>query len=135
MARREKVKDSMKNKILVVSVVLTIGACLMAISSTNRASRVQQGLDQERYNRMIAEEKLEKANAKLSSLQTELDTAKSKIQGIQAVLDQGKSTTADLKAQLESVTKLKESLERKMLEIKNAQAMPAIEAKPPVKTQ
>ena len=137
MTRREKVKDSMKNKILVVAVILTIGACLMAISSSQSATKVQQGLDQERYNRMVAEEKLEKANSKVASLQTELENTKAKIQSIQAVLDQGKSTTAELKSQLEGVTKLKESLERKMSELNSAQALPvpATGANPPVKTQ
>ena len=124
MTRREKVKDTMKSKILVVSVILTIGTCLMAISASQSASKAQAGLDQERYNRMVAEEKLEKATAKLVSLQTELDNANTKIKGIQAVLDQGRSTNADLKAQLETVTKLKATLERRMEDLKNAQAMP-----------
>ena len=128
-------KDSIKNQILAVSIILTIGACFMAISSTNSASKVQEGLDLERYNRMVAEEKLEKANSKMISLQTELDNTKSKIQSIQAVLDQGKSTTSELKSQLDSVTKLKDSLERKMSELKNAQAMPVAVANPPVNTE
>ena len=129
-------KDSMKNKILTVAVVLTIGACLMAISATRSSAKVQEILDQERYSRMTAEEKLEKASAKLTSLQSQLNDANNKIQGIQAVLDQGRSSNADLKAQLESVTKLKASLERKIEELKNAQVpVPAMPANPPVKTK
>ena len=137
MTQREKVKDSMKNKILVIAVILTIGTSLMAITSSQSAAKVQSGLDQERYNRMVAEEKLEKASAKISSLSSELDNAKMKIQSIQAAVEEDKSTASELKAQLESVTKLKESLERKMIEIKNAQAVPVManEGNSPVKSQ
>ena len=117
----------MKDKILIVAVILTIGTCLMAISAGQSAAKAQQALEQERYNRMTAEEKLEKSAVRLVTLQNELDNANAKIQSIQAVLEQGKTVTSDLKSQLDGVTKLKESLEQKIQELENA-AMPAVPA-------
>ena len=111
-------KEAMKSKTLAVAVILTVGACFMAVSANRTAAKTQQSLDQERYNRMVAEEKLNETSSRAAFLQTELDSAKAKIQSIQAVLDEGKSTNSDLQAQLDSVTKLKESLERKMEEMK-----------------
>ncbi len=114
----------MKTKILAVSVILTIGASLMAINEFKKKSQIQQGLDQERYNRIVAEEKLDKATAQIASLQSDLDSATSKIQSIQIILEQGKILNSDLKSQLESASRLKESLEKKITDLKNVQTMP-----------
>jgi len=109
--------EQMRNWILLAAVVLTIGSCLMAINSSQTAEKIQKGLDTERYNRMVVEEKLDKAALKIVSLETELENAHTKIQGIQAIMDEGQSNQAALKEQLESVGKLKESLEKRLQEM------------------
>ncbi len=131
MKRRENVSDKIKNAILLVAVVLTIGSCLIAVSSGRAAQKMQQSLDQERYQRMVAEEKLEKSSLQIASLESELDSVKGKIQGIQAIMQDGNHANADLKIQLESITKVKESLEKQLEEMQRAQGeAPQVKAAP-----
>ena len=112
----------MKNRILIISAVLAISCFIMVIISGQKVNTTRKDLEQERYNRMIAEEKLEKALLKVKSLENELTNAQNQTQGIQTVLEKEKVANAALKTELEKVTKLKEVLEQ---ELKNALVQPA----------
>lgn len=118
--------EKLKNKILLVVIVLMVGFLLMTLSSNQTLGHMKRDLDQERYKRIVAEENLNKASVKISTLETELSTTRDKIQSIQAILQEGKNETSDLKGQLESVIKAKEALEKKIEQLKNA-AAPAAE--------
>ena len=106
--------DKLKDKALVVIFILMIGSCLMALSSNQISGRMRQDLDRERYLRIVAEENLNKAGSKISSLEAESSAFKDKIQGIQAVLEEGQEKNSDLRTQLESISKTKSALERKI---------------------
>lgn len=120
----------LKNKILLVVIVLMIGFLFMALSSNQTAGHIKRDLDQERYKRIVAEENLGKASSKINSLETELSGTRDKIQSAQAILQEGKAETSDLKIQLEHMTKAKEALEKKIEELKNATASEAVPTEP-----
>ena len=101
----------MRNKILVLAAVLTLGCVAMVFFSGQTVDKTRKDLDQERYNRMVAEEKLEKALVKIKSLETDLTNAQNQAQGLQTVLEQEKNANVDLKTELEKTSKLKEVLE------------------------
>jgi len=121
------VNEKLKNKILVVVVVLMAGFCLMAFSSNQTVAHIKEELNQERYKRMVAEENLNKVTLRAGTLEADLNNAREKLQSIQTIIQEGKLQTLDLKTQLESVIKAKEVLEKKIEELKGAAA--AVEAK------
>ena len=116
--------NTSKNIILVVAVGLTILSCFMSVGSSRQAAKIREGLDQERYNRMVAEEELEKSKGTVTSLQTQLDVANLKIKSIQSLVDEGQNVKSNLQAQLQSITQLKASLEKQLQDMqKKSEAM------------
>ena len=73
--------------------------------------KTQEELNKERYNRMDAEENLEKALVKIKSLEADLTNAQNQTQGLQTVLEQEKTANINLKTELEKTSKLQEVLE------------------------
>ena len=116
-------KDKIRDKILVVSLILLIGTCVMTLSSNQISGRMQEALNQERYKRITAEENFNKAASKINSLENELAGTRDKIQSVQTILEEGKQTNADLESHLASVTKAKEALEKKIDELKTQVAV------------
>ena len=114
--------EKLKNKILISVIVLMVGFLLMALTSNQAVGHIKRDLDQERYKRIVAEENLSKASAKVNSLEMELSSTRDKIQSVQVILQEGKTVTTDLKVQLERMTKNKEALEKKIEELRNAEA-------------
>ena len=112
-------KDKIRDKILVVSLILLIGTCVMTLISNQITGRMQEALNQERYKRITAEENFNKAASKINSLENELAGVRDKIQSVQTILEEGKQTNADLESHLESVTKAKETLENKIDELQS----------------
>jgi len=120
------VDEKLKNKILLLVIVLMVGSLLMALSSNQAVGHIKRDLDQERYKRIVAEENLSKSSAKINGLEIALSATRDKIQSVQTILQEGKSETTDLKVQLERMTKAKEALEKKIEELKNAAASAAV---------
>ena len=116
-------KDKIRDKILVVSLILLIGTCVMTLISNQITGRMQEALNQERYKRITAEENFNKAASKINSLENELAGTRDKIQSVQTILEEGKQTNADLESHLASVTKAKEALEKKIDELKTQVAV------------
>lgn len=107
----------MKDKILIFAVILAVGCLILAIFSGKMMQDNSKALDVERYNRMNAEEKLEKAAQKAQSLENSLTSLQGQLDGIQTVLEKEKAANNNLKTELEKVEKLKGVLEQ---ELKNA---------------
>ena len=107
----------MRSAIYAVIIVVMIGSCLVAITANNNADELQQSLNQERYARMVAEEKLQKANLRIKSLEDQMAETQNKIKSVQTILQEGQSTNSDLKAQLENMTQVKSSLEKRIDEL------------------
>lgn len=119
----------MKNKILIISAILAVGCLTMVIISGQTVDKTRKDLNQERYNRMVVEEKLEKALLKVKSLENETTSSQNQAQNVQALLDQEKKANQDLRTELEKMTKLKGILED---QLKNALVKPV---SPPVNGQ
>ena len=91
----------MKNLLIFLSLVLAAGAIILSVNYYGRADKAQSVLNEERYLRMTAEEGQTKAEAKVSSLQSELDRTQKKLQAMQKMADQERSK--DLKAQRQRI--------------------------------
>ena len=124
-------KEKAKQKILVAVVILMVMTGVMAVNTQRTLGKFQQNLDRERYQRMVAEENLNKAATKISSLESELGTIRDKIQSAQVILEEGQKTNADLQSQLEAITKAKETLEKRMEELKTASSSKGSPAQQP----
>ena len=121
----------MKNQIGIIAVVCAIFFAVLTFVFQQKAEKLQQEVNQERLTRMNTEEKLEEIKTKIRSKETELIAAQDKIQAIQAALNQGQNFNSDLKSQLESVNKLKNTLETKVKALEEEQKNILEQALPP----
>jgi septal ring factor EnvC (AmiA/AmiB activator) len=81
----------------------------ITIRSSQKTTAIQQELDQERYNRMITEEELEKTAGKIKSLESQLSEAQKKLANSQTTLIEERKLNAQLKSQLEELSQPKDS--------------------------
>lgn len=102
----------MKNKILIIVAILAVGCLGLVIFLSQNVSQTSKDLIQERYNRMVAEEKLEKALFKIQSLENELTNTQNQTQNLQTVLEKEKVASDKIRTELEKTSKLKEVLEK-----------------------
>lgn len=121
----------MKDIILVVSIVVAVLLTVVLIRFNDKASKATKALEQERYNRMVAEETLQKNAAKITSLEEQLKVATDKMSRIQDILDQEQTVNQDLKKQYEQLAQTKASLEEKLQQAITVQeSVAAVEAVP-----
>ena len=113
----------MKNFIIPTAVAAIILACVVMMNARQGVSRMRESLDQERYQRMLLEEKLFNEETKLKSLQIELADAKNRLKTIQSVISNGDNKTADLASEVEELSKRKAELERKIQEFEAAKGL------------
>ena len=107
----------MNIKIFVITVLIVLGYVALVIISGQKVSALNDELIAERYNRLVAEEKLEGVLSKLRSFEVSLSEAHNQLETIQANLQEKERTTAYLQTEVEKVTKVKEILEQ---QLKNA---------------
>ncbi len=112
----------MKNKMLILISALAVICVGIVFFAGSKVAGTKKDLDQERYSRMVAEEKLEKALIKIRSLENEVNVAQTQTQNLQAVFDKEKAASSKAQTELDKMTKLKEVLEK---ELKNALVPPA----------
>ena len=105
---------TMKDIILVVVILLSIGLSVMVVRFNEKATKAGKNLEEERYSRMVAEESLQKNSAKLMTLESQLKSASDRMAKIQDIVDQEKGVNQDLKKQYEKLSDLKAELESKL---------------------
>ena len=88
----------------------------IALLFSQKVGRVSKDLETERYNRMVAEEKLDKATAKMQAIENEFTNMQNQSQGLQVVLEKEKQASDKLRSELEKTTKLKDVLEKELKE-------------------
>ena len=110
------------NKILMTAAILAIGCLVIVIISGQAVGKTRKDLNQERYSRMVVEEKLEKTLLKVKSLENELTNTQNQVQSVQAIAEQERIANSNLRIELEKMTKLKGVLED---QLKNALVQPA----------
>lgn len=107
----------MKAFITIVSVLIAVGSCYLAFRYHQNAELAQGSLNEERYNKMLAEESLLKANSKISSLESGISRMEKKLSANDALLVQTKAINKDLRARLDKISEFKEKLEAKIQEL------------------
>ena len=100
----------MKNITVPVAVAIAIIGCVLAVNASVNMSRIDQTLEQERFNRLAAEQKLQTAQKTIKQMLSELEDSRKKIKNIEEIINQGRSTTSDLQAQLEKEAQEKTKL-------------------------
>lgn len=126
-------EEALKNRIILILVVLSAIFFIGAVSSCNSAHRNKVARDKEMATRLDLEEKMGKFTqdratfeGKLKSLSQELEEEKAAHQAIKKALLQEQLVNSSLKEELQKVTKLKEALEE---DLKDALTGKATKAK------
>lgn len=106
----------------IVAIILAAGLVVfsagLAVNYNAAALGTRKDLEQERYVRMVAEEKLERSGAQIQRLESELSRVEKEMKGVRERLDSAEEANHRLHAQLEETAAAKESLERKIEELK-----------------
>jgi chromosome segregation ATPase len=104
----------------------------MVVRYAQKADKFSKSLEEERYSRMVAEETLQKNDAKLTTYQEQLKDTQDKISKITDVLEQEKGLNSDLKKQYDELTESKAKLEMKLAAAiqEKAVAVAALQAQP-----
>ena len=109
----------MKNKTVPVLYIVVVLLCLLtALVASQRTTQAKDQLNEERYQRMILEENFQKSSSIITVLKNELAVSREKLENIQTIINQGSVEKSSLQSQLEQMTKLKESLERDIENLK-----------------
>ena len=104
----------MKDIVLVIALLVAVSLSVMVVRFAQKADKTGKSLEEERYSRMVAEETLQKNNAKLTTLQELLKEDQNKMTKIEDVLDQEKNVNSDLKKQYDQLAETKADLENKL---------------------
>jgi len=100
-----------KNKILIIAVILTFGCVVMVVLSSSKVSKTQEELTIERYTRMTAEEKLSQTQTKLNSLEAEMAKKQNQIENVQVLLEKAKVSASELQNQMDKLSQTNQQLE------------------------
>jgi hypothetical protein len=120
----------MKDIILVISLLLAVGLSVIVVRFAEKADRAGKNLEEERYSRMVAEETLQKNDAKLMTLQESVKEDQDKMAKIVNILEQEKSVNADLKKQYDELAAAKTNLENKLQTVLQEEKAAAATAAP-----
>jgi septal ring factor EnvC (AmiA/AmiB activator) len=104
-----------KNTGLIAGVVVVVGCMsVLLVHYKQEAQKITRTLEAERYNRLVAEEKVVNTVSKIKHLETELKSSEEKIAKVQAVLKDQKSLNTDMERQFERLSKAKAELENQL---------------------
>ena len=117
----------MKNAIFIFALVFSIGALAFAFYNNDTADRAVGELNQERYSRMVAEEKLLKTTEAHDKLKAEFGSVQAQLKNQDKLLKQVQSLNKDLQDKLQESETNKSSLEKRLQD-----ANKALSVKPPV---
>ncbi len=111
----------MKNATLPVAVGVAILGCVLAVSANVSSANVNKMLEVERYNRITAEQRLQKAQQQISGLEAELGNAKSKMTSIEQILTDGKMATEQVATEMETIKQERDALKQQLESLQGAQ--------------
>ncbi len=107
----------MKIVTIIVLALLAGISTFVACKYSKSTLKVQESLNQERYNRMNAEESLSKSNSRVKELEDQVSKLEKKMASMQVVLDNTNAMNEDLKSRLDKASLIKESMEKKINEL------------------
>jgi len=112
------VESGLKNRVIIVLVVLSAILFLVAVGSCSNANRQRVSRDKEMLTRLDLEEKLNGFNKEKGDLEDELSKARADLKSQEAAhlatkeeLAQEQKVTQELKKELEKITALKDAQE------------------------
>ncbi|GEM_PF-4321605 len=85
----------------------------------HEATKIVKTLEAERYNRLVAEEKVVTSVSKIKQLESDLKSNEEKFAKIQSVLKEQKSFNQDLENQFERLSRAKTALEEQLKTVIN----------------
>jgi cell division protein FtsL len=116
-------EESVKNRIILILLVLTVIFLLGAVSSCNNARRLKVARDKEMITRLDLEEKMSKFTQEKSTVDNKLNTLNQALEGeklahqvTQKSLLQEQLISKSLTEELQKITKLKDKLEEDLKE-------------------
>lgn len=103
----------MKDILFVVALLVAVSVAIVFVRMNEDISK---RLNDEKYNRLYAEESSLAYAKKIKIMESDLKAAQDKIEKIQSLVDQQKNLNNDLKTQFEKISKAKADLEGKLKE-------------------
>lgn len=107
----------MKIVVIGFTVVLIVLSCGLAIRYNQDAGSARHDLDGERYKRMVLEERLQKADQDILSLNSNLERALNKVENITFVFKNTKAMNVDLRSRLDKASIIQTSLDKRISEL------------------
>jgi len=116
MPTSKKRSFDLKNRSWIIIAVTAIVFLAISIKWGQTLANVKAQLDQERYQRINAEEQLEKTKLQLQPLESALKEAQERTKNIQSILEKEKVTNEKLKSEFTDLMRSKEDLQKKLSE-------------------
>ncbi len=107
-------KKSLSLKIVVVLAILTVICLIVAVLASQKMSAADNDLTEERFIRMVAEEKLEQIKSRVGSLEGQLEKISKEKVTFETLLQKEKKASDALKLDLEKARRLNEVLQREL---------------------
>ena len=115
----------------IILAIFFVGICLgLAIRYNQNASHAIKDLQDERYLRMTAEESLDRANGKISSLEYQVNEVIEKSQTAQKDFEALRASADEYRGRLDKAAETNKSLEEKIKELQNTVAPAPVAANP-----
>ena len=99
------------------TIVFIVLSCGLAVRYNQDAGNARHELDGERYKRMVSEEKLQEADQKITTLDSNLNRAQVKIENMTVALENTREMNVDLRNRLDKASKIQTSLDRRITEL------------------
>jgi len=120
----------MKDIFLVITLLVAVGLSVVVVRFAQKADKAGKSLEEERYSRMVAEETLQKNDAKLTAYQEQVQEDQDKMTKIADILEQEKGVNSSLKKQYDDLIQAKANLEENLEKVvhEKAEALAALQA-------
>lgn len=103
-----------ENKNLVILAAISVCCLLITVVSSQKFQKERKTVNEERYNRMVAEEKIEQLSTKVRSQEASLAKAQAEVNKLNALLQGNESAIADIKLELEKTERLNQVLQEQL---------------------
>ncbi|HOD11598.1 MAG TPA: hypothetical protein PLO93_01165 [Candidatus Omnitrophota bacterium] len=107
-------KKILENKNLLILAAVSIGCLVISLVSSQKFQRTRDDLNQERYNRMVAEEMMEKMKSKVRILEADVKKFQAEAEKANALLQRKEGAVAELKLELEKTERLNQVLQEQL---------------------
>ncbi len=116
----KKAEGSMKNMVVPVAVIVFVLVCVMTVMTSIQNKKNFSLLEQERYKRLTAEEKLQVVQTHAAKAEADLQAAQEKLNGIDGILQQGNSVAQKLTTELENVKGERDLVQKQLMELRES---------------